>query len=437
MTTARRLMRSLAAVLVIAGAAIITAVPALADKLHLKDGRVLDGTVVRQTDTFVQFKIKIGGLESVQTFPMSDVDKIEKDSSTPTPGEAQASAQSSSSSAEKKSPEQRAAEKAAQRAKDLDSGVTRAAILNFGPPSSWHGEVESTVGIEISEAAWREAVKLLDKDKINLVVVRVNSGGGLGLEVPKFQSLFENVYKRKYRTVAWIESAISAAAMSPYVIEEIYFMPNGSFGACTGWYGNLQNVEGLDLAKMLNMMEDASKLAGRPPSIMRSMQIMDPLSATIDPKTGEVTWFQDTSGQTLLNPPGQIFTFTANDAVKFKFARGIAADRDELAKAMGLREVVWAGQEASQFIDDNMRASDKTEKRWQIVYREFALYAGMAEQAQNRDDRGKFVGKAISALREMKAMFSVNPNFGLMNGVTDEWFRQTESDLRKLLQRDR
>ena len=33
----------------------------------------------------------------------------------------------------------------------------------------------------------------------------------------------------------------------------------------------------------------------------RTFQV--PLSATIDETTGEVTWFQDTTGQTLLNPP--------------------------------------------------------------------------------------------------------------------------------------
>ncbi len=410
-----------------------------ADTVTLKDGTKVDGTIVRETDTFVQIKVMIGGIESVKTYLRSEITSIAKDAPPAKPGEPAPAGGSgvTPTPAKDKAPAKgkSAADKAEQRAKDIDTGANRMAILDFGPPSSWHGEVESTVGVEINANAWREAVKLLDKDKVNIVAVRVNSGGGALSEIARFHSVFENVYKRKYRTVAWIESAISAAAMSPYVIEEMYFMPNGSLGACTGWHGNLQNLEGLGLAQILNVMEDASKLAGRPPCIMRSMQIMDPLSATIDPKTGEVTWFQDTSGQTLLNPPGQIFTFTANDAVKFKFAKGIAATKEELAKVMGLNEVVWAGKEAAQFIDDNMRASDKTEKRWQVVYREFALYAGMAEQAQDRTDRGKFVGKAISALREMKSMFSVNPNFGMNYGITDAWFQEQEQALRKLLQR--
>jgi hypothetical protein len=170
---------------------------------------------------------------------------------------------------------------------------------------------------------------------------------------------------------------------------------------------------------------------------MRAMQVQEPLSATIDEKTGEVTWFADTSGQYMLNRPGQILTFTANDAVKFKFARGIAATREELARVMGINEPIWAGEEAAAFIDKNMRDNDRTEKRWQVVAREFDLYYGYAQQAQDKTDRGKFAGHALRALRELRQMVSSNPNFALMYGTNDEWFRVREDALKALLRGDR
>jgi hypothetical protein len=225
--------------------------------------------------------------------------------------------------------------------------------------------------------------------------------------------------------------------MSPYVLEEFYFMPNGSLGACTSWSGDLQNTEGAALEMVLHEMEVASDLAGRPRSIMRAMQIQVPLSATIDEKTGAVTWFGDTSGEHLLNRPGQIFTFTANDAVKFKFARGIAATKEELAQAMGIKEVVWAGEEATRFVDQNMRDTDKAEKRWQIKLREYQLNLGIAEQAQDRADRGKFAGRALAALREMKALLSSNPNFEWITRTGPAWFADQEEIVKRLLRNDR
>ncbi|MEO0631245.1 MAG: hypothetical protein AAFY46_11050, partial [Planctomycetota bacterium] len=47
-----------------------------------------------------------------------------------------------------------------------------------------------------------------------LVVIKIKSGGGFGLEVQKISDVIHEEFKPKFQTVAWIESAISAAAMS-------------------------------------------------------------------------------------------------------------------------------------------------------------------------------------------------------------------------------
>ena len=96
----------------------------LADQIEARVNRALQGGL----------QVKIGGIESVQTFQKDEVDKIEKDSSTPTPGKTpEAAAQPTG----KPDAAKMAAEKAAAQAKRIDSGTNRVAILNFGPPSSW------------------------------------------------------------------------------------------------------------------------------------------------------------------------------------------------------------------------------------------------------------------------------------------------------------
>jgi GxxExxY protein len=59
-------------------------------------------------------------------------------------------------------------------------------LLNFGAPSCWQGKIESGVGDVITAKAFREAIPLLEKDGVTDVVIRINSGGGLGLEVERF-----------------------------------------------------------------------------------------------------------------------------------------------------------------------------------------------------------------------------------------------------------
>lgn len=412
---------------------------ARADKVHLKDGSIVEGEIVRQGDGFVYVKVRIGALEKEQLVTTDQIARIEKTGdAAPKMDEPNAKPEAKPESKPVANPEAEPAMKPETAPESMapttGSGTaTRVAILNFGPPSSWQGTTDSTVGIEISAKAWEDAIPMLEADKTDVVVVRINSGGGLLLEIGKFHKLFEEKYKKKFRTVGWVESAISAAAMSPYVLEEFYFMPEGNLGACTGWSGQLVAVKDLGLSQVLLEMEEASAKGKRDFRIMRSMQIQEPLSATIDPQTGEVQWFQDLTGENVLNPKGQILTLTAHQAVKFGFAKGIAASKDDLARAMGIQEVEWVGKKATDFIDNNMREGDKVNKQFGVSMQKYRQAFQDAGSVTDRTQRGAAVNRAKQQLSELKRMIGVNPNFGLLNGVNDAWFREQEDELRRLL----
>lgn len=309
--------------------------------------------------------------------------------------------------------------------------ATRVAILNFGPPSDWQGSTGSMVGTVANAKAWKEAVPLLKKDKVDVVVVRINSGGGLLLEISRFHEVYEKDYKPNFRTVGWVESAISAAAMSPYVLEEFYFMPEGNLGACTGWSGQLTAVKGMQLEMVLHLMEKASATGKRDPKIMRAMQIQEPLTANID-ENGDVTFFQNESGAIRLNPPEQILTLNATDALKVKFSRGTAATKEELVQVMGITEHEFAGLEATKFIDQNMRSNDRAEKRFNDFYAKYSQSVGAAQSIADRDQRRREVGVARRHLTEIKAAVRINPNFALLNGLPDNWFEEQEDLLKQL-----
>jgi hypothetical protein len=420
MTRIERFIRTLLTLVVAAGALLALPLSASADKLHLKDGRVLEGRVEKEEGQVVWFVVVVGKIEQRQLFTTDQILRIERDAAAPEAPVAGA-----------------ARPEAARPAAAASGSATRVAVLNFGAPNAWQGKIEDMVGREISVKSWRDAIPLLEKDGVTVVVVRVNSGGGLGLEVGKFIDLFHNEYKKKFRTVAWIESAISAAAMSPYVLEEMYFMPEGNLGACTGWYGQLQAVKDLPLEQMLFQMEKASEMAGRFPGIMRSMQVLDaPLSYTIDKETGEVHWFQDTSGENVLNDGKHILTLNAVDAVKCRFARGIAATLDELMQQMGISEWVLAGQEASDLIDQTMIKADATTKHLQEMLVKYQIAVQAAQSLAGPDNkarRGAEVGRARNILNQIRAALRVNPNFEFLYNLPQEWFEEQERLLKRLL----
>jgi hypothetical protein len=395
------------------------------DTLTLKDGRVLQGTVVREVNGYVWFKVKTGSLETEQMFKPEDISKLEKDAKPAAAPEAAAPA------GDEKKPEAAAT-----------PGAPRIAVISLGAPD------EDMVGVYMTAEELRRLIPLLEAEKIDTVVFKINSGGGLGLEVQRLSDVIHNEYKPKFRVVAWIESAISAAAMTAHCIEEIYMMPRGNYGACTGWYGQLVAVEGRPLQEMLYQMEKISARGKHDPQIMRSMQIQEPLSCTID-ENGDVHWYNNLKGDHIVNPEGRILTFNSQTAVKYKFAKGVAATYQELGKAMGLNEFTFVGKVVPSVPYPVCRAEEEMIRfRNQVKDDEdrtreyFDTYGTSIEAAQQAapEDRGKYVGRARDALSKIKRMVANNPNFALLvfNRTEDQfkdWVDEQEEILRKLMRR--
>lgn len=416
------------------GVCVLLAQPstALADKVTLNDGTVLEGDIVREGDGFLFIKVKIGSLETEKLVTKDQIRAVErtsdtkKDDSNKSPEKAPDAAAPSGDSTTP-------AAKGKHVKKPGDP--TRVAILNFGQPKNTPNRADDTVGIQCNVAAFRHVLPMLEEDGVEVVVIRIASGGGYTLEMPKFNDLFDYEYKAKFRTVAWIEYSISAACMSPWVLEEIYFMRNGRMGGCTEFHSGGIASKGMDLEEILAYMEKASIRGKKDPKIMRSMQIQEPLSCTIDPVTGAVTWFQDTSGEIIVNRETNVLTFNSEMAVKTKFANGLADTVEELMKAMNIKEYEIVGERATKYIDQNIIDNHKTETEWQDTWRKYWRHIEQAQATQDAKRRGEEVGLARRQLYTLKRLFGVNPNFFYLQGVSNEkeWFGIQEEMLRDLM----
>jgi len=433
------------------------------DRITLKDGnKVVEGTIVRELNGSIFFKYVENGVEKQVRFSPEQIAKIERDvkpaekaqAPAPAPATTPANTPSAIPAATVPAPAgttdatgAAAGAAAGTGAAASGSKTPKAVVITLGDRDN--GDM---VGMYFTAHTLREIIPSLEKtlgtDRSGVVVFRIYSGGGSAWEVPKLHAVLRNEYMKRWRTVAWVESSISAAAMTPHCLDEIYFTSQANYGACTMFSGRLKMSKGTDLESVLALMEKVSREAGYDYRIMRSMQIPDPLSATVHPD-GRVEFFADeTSGDILVNRAGEILTLNAVTAAQIKFSKGTADTLEELTKLMGYKELDWVGEKVpgigwpvskEERAQMNFRKKTKLdEQRVNEYIRRYQTAVEVAGNLQNRDDRAKAVGKARQALEEIKRMVANNPAFlemsiGMDQGEYKQWLEEQEKLLRELM----
>lgn len=403
------------------------------DKIIMKDGRVFEGTIVREVEGYIFIKVGTGSLAKQELLLMVDIKEILRDTQ---PVQAQAKPTGTSSTltiASKATPAD------TKPVASTSGRATRAAIITLGESGG-----KDMVGLFMTAHVLKDIKPLLKKENVDVVVFLINSGGGALLEIQRLSDVIHDEYKDEFRTVAWIESAISAAAMTAHCIEEIYFMPEGNYGACTGYRGALVAMKDRELEVVVYMMEKISARGGYDPTIMRAMQHMRyPLSCDIT-EQGDVLWWGNEAGTNLLNPEGRILTFDSESALRYDFSKGTAKTLDELEDVMQLGEVEWVGRDVKGFFypiskaeEANMRFRNKTFDDQERTNEYFIIYQAAIQLATNEEDRkrrAKFVGKARKQLEAIVSMVRNNPNLALfVMNMTDDQFEQWVAEQRQLL----
>lgn len=400
------------------------------DTVTLKDGTVLEGTIEREGDGFVYLLMKIGAVENRRLILREDIKSIERDAEAATNTETARPATNKPGASPRKG----------DTGTTIPDGAAKVAFISLGDPPD-----KDMVGPFMNADALEHSIELLnempDETRPDIVVLKINSGGGALFEIQQLSDVIEEEIKPKYQVVAWIESAISAAAMTAYTVEDIYFMSKGNFGAATGFRmvgGRAEAVEGEQLEQVLYMMELIAERGGHNPLVMRAMQVEQELSADID-ENGVVTWRPDLEGEYVVNPKDRILTFNSQDATRFKFAKGVADSKSELMQLIvGDREWVEVGQQADEYqheFRDNVFLA-------QTEINELATKLNLEMQAAQRsrgDENalGRHAGAARRYLAQIRSWVRKAPSLEVYAGWTPERFREVEEQIRDFTRQNR
>ncbi|MEZ6234216.1 MAG: hypothetical protein R3B68_08500 [Phycisphaerales bacterium] len=429
------LVRTLIAALVAIATLAMASASFAIDRVTLTTGEVLEGTIERELSGYVWMKVSIGGIEQSRTLAPEDIRTIERDAgggvTDPAPARPGTTTTGGSNA--------RPGTDAAPATPVDDDSVVKGVVLSLGGPEG------DMVGLYMAAKPLREVMQDLIDDGVDVVVFHVESGGGMLIEIePLVETIRE--YKEHFRVVAWIDRAISAAAMTSHVVEDIYFKSHGTYGACTGFNGgNLQAITGRPLEEVLYFMERVSDWGNKSPYIMRSMQINEPLSADID-ENGDVHWYQSLDGEYVVSDGEFILTFTSDQAEDLKFSRGTADTLDELTAQLGMGEIHWLGtstqgsiypiSEEEQHQIDFRLMVQRAEQRMGEFFAKYQMARGAI--SGDRQTRAAMGQRALAALDEVRRLVENNPNFALMQFGFDieqfrEWYRNQVEEVRRLM----
>lgn len=414
-------IQSGASLLVIAALAVVMATQAVfaLDKVTLKNGEVYEGEILRETDSAVWMKRRVGTVEFEEFVLKEEIASIERDVDTPGDGT--------------KSRDGAKEREARQMA--IASGATKVCFISLGDKEN----NKEMVGMYIYGDALRDSMKALlelpEEEQPDIVVLVVDSGGGYTAETKPLSDVIHLEMKKHFRVVVWVESAISAASFISFNAEEIYMKPEGHIGGTVqyiGGPGGAKASEGRELLEVLELGEMISKRGRRDPLVMRAMQTTTLLTADVNERTGEVKFYDGEGGKHVVSPATEILTLNALDADFYGVSKGTAANKNELAKLMGLSEWVEVGEVADE-VQRRFRDNVKTaEVRSGEVYAKYQIALANAINSGGTD-RQREVGIARRYLNELRSIINRAASFKKYNGITDAFFREQERLLRSLV----
>jgi ATP-dependent protease ClpP protease subunit len=257
-----------------------------------------------------------------------------------------------------------------------------------------------------------------------IIVLKINSNGGLVAESIKINDTIREIKSRGHRVVSWIRKAISAGCNTAMACDEIVFNPLGTAGSVTTVRGTASVDESQDPAVMEHLIMTA-KESGYSEHVARSMKLNRYMTAYVkDPETGKVEWYGGVDGNwyeplpegaVVISTKDQNLSFNASNALACGFSRGTCRDLDEVAEYLNLPDGEW-------YVTDTR--GEKLAKTWADTYKECTSrmqilsqrwqFKGSAEGAEAQlQERIKILREFLYWARKAPLVVAMNGPFGM------------------------
>jgi hypothetical protein len=314
--------------------AILATQVAMADTVTTRDGRVLDGRIVRDEDGKVVMEISKYGAHMQVTLDRNDVVSL-KESTVFKAAATQPAA---------------ATRPAASQSSETPTTLPADGTYYLIP-------IKGEIGKDTQKETIKQAMRMAKNKRASYVVFQIDSPGGSVSETEEILGMMaENTDQRH---VAIVTKALSSAAVLSMACPDIFVQKGATIGAAVPISSGPTPapIEEKVLSAIRAMARSAAELGDHNTLLIQGMMDAD-LELGVTQKDGKPLVAAGHDGK-VLKSKGQILTLTARESVDCGLARAVVNDERGIGKSLGLTRwtnVTGAGKAISEGLTRRDRA---------------------------------------------------------------------------------
>jgi hypothetical protein len=296
------------------------------DTLVSRDGKTLEGEVLKREDGKVTFRYYLYGSPIVKTFDETEIVTLKK-------GEYKRPARKTEDNEDDQPEDDHAPPDPGPKPKAPPIRQIEGVSYLVVP---LHGVVGQQITADLLEACLADAVLR----EPTVVILEVQSPGGLIQEVPRLAEVIGR-YRDRLRLVVFVREAMSAAAITALGVGEILVHPNARFGAATAWKvgpsGTPTKIEEKFQSAWRATARSMAEMGRHEPLLAEAM-IDANLELHVRQEDGRPVVAEGSAPQNTreLTRKGKLLTLTAGEAVACGLADAQAKNYAELGTKLGL-----------------------------------------------------------------------------------------------------
>ncbi|MCK4873305.1 MAG: hypothetical protein KAS72_11315 [Phycisphaerales bacterium] len=315
------------------------AVAMTVDKLYYRDGTVIVGQIISETDTEIVIEVIVGDIPPQErTFSREGLIYIEYD--VPYEGD--------------KDPTEEE-----RRRDEVDPDSVGVTVISL----------KGKFGFHISQTPLREAMEAVEKTDAQYVILKLNCFEGNVFSLGDiFKVLQEYIYDEWKDdgpdVVIWVEFAFQGAGLLPFVDEDVYFKSDGIMGGVTRFDDDIREAPADDMIKekwisaTMGQVEGVCIQGGYDTRLVKAM-IKESFELSVDFVGGQPIYHEDLTGKYVLTDNGEgeyedtiseggqtvrfqnqndVLNLNAEMAYRLRVSDGTADTLDELMSLLHVRK---------------------------------------------------------------------------------------------------